>query len=74
MNDMNSETSHSVTITLGLAEAQFLVTVLTASSEIMTALVGVQKSFPGLSPPPITTDAIVKIAVLAETIRHQLPN
>jgi len=63
-----------VTITLALTEAQFLLTVLKASSEILTALVGMQKSLPDFSPLPITTDAITEIAVLAETIRQQVPN
>jgi len=59
-------------ITLDPTEAQFLVTVLRSSAAILTAVMALQQSFPGLSPPPIGTDAIANITVLAEKIAAQV--
>jgi hypothetical protein len=73
MDYMDSETAESLTITLDLTEAKFLLTILKASREILTTIMGFQQSMPGLSPPPITTEAIVNIAALAEKIGAQIP-
>jgi hypothetical protein len=59
-------------ITLDPTEAQFLVTVLKSSAAILTAVMALQQSFPGLSPPPIGTYAIANITVLAEKIAAQV--
>jgi len=69
---MDSETAADITITLDVSEAQFLLTILNASGTILTAIMTLQESIPGLSPPPIGTDAIVKIAMLAESIERQI--
>ena len=71
MDRMDSETS-VLTITLEPSEVQFLLTVLKASRTILTAIMSLQESMPGLSPPPISTDAIVNIAALAERIELQI--
>jgi len=62
----------TVTITLDPTEAQFLVTVLKSSAAILTAVMALEQSFPGLSPPPIGTDAIANIGVLAGKIASQV--
>ena len=62
----------TTTITLDPPEAQFLVTVLKSSAAILTAVMALEQSFPGLSPPPIGTDAIANITVLAEKIAVQV--
>jgi hypothetical protein len=51
-------------------EVQFLLTVLRSSGAILTALMALQDSVPG-SPSPLSADAIVKIAALAEKIQQQ---
>ena len=71
IDGMDSETTEAITITLDASEAQFLLTILKASGSILTAIMSLQESLPGLSPPPIGTDAIAKIAMLAESIEHQ---
>jgi hypothetical protein len=70
---MDSETTESLTITLDLSEAKFLLTILKASRAILTTIMGLQQSMPGLSPSPITTDTIVNIASLAERVGDQIP-
>jgi hypothetical protein len=67
---MDSETTEGLTITLDLTEAKFLLTILKASSEILTTIMSLQQSMPGLSA-PITTDTIVNIAALTEKVRDQ---
>jgi hypothetical protein len=62
----------TTTITLDPTEAQFLVTVLKSSAAILTAVMALQQSFPGLSPPPIGTDAIANITILAGKIAAQV--
>jgi hypothetical protein len=69
---MDPEATKSLTITLDPVEAQFLVTVLKCSAAILTAIMALEQSFPGLSPPPIGTDALTNIAVLAEKIEEQI--
>lgn len=62
----------SITITLDPTEAQFLVTVLKSSAAILTAVMALEQSFPGLSSPAIGTDAIANITVLAGKITAQV--
>jgi hypothetical protein len=72
-NMENSDVNPVVTIRLETIEAQFLITILKSSISILTALMALQRSLPGLSPPPFNTDAIVNIAALAGKIEVQLP-
>ena len=73
MDNMESpDLSRGVTIKLETVEVQFLLTILKSSSSILTALMALQRSLPGLSPPPLSTDAIVNIAALAENIEQQI--
>ena len=65
------EIGRTITIRLHPAEVQFLITVLKSSASILTALMALEGSMPGLSPPPINTDAIAKIAALADNIERQ---
>jgi hypothetical protein len=69
----DTETAAPVTIVLDPVEIHFLVTVLRSSGSVLDALTVVQRTLPGLSPPPLTTDAIVKMATLAEKIERQVP-
>jgi hypothetical protein len=66
------DTAAPVTITLDPVEVRFLVTILRSSGSILNALTVVQQVLPGLSPPVLTTDAIVKMATLAEKIDRQV--
>jgi hypothetical protein len=68
----HSDAIQTVTIKLDPIEVQFLITVLKSSSSILTALTALQDSFPGLSPSPVSTDAIVNITALAEKIQQQI--
>ena len=65
------ESAASLTITLDPSEAQFLVTVLKASTALLTIIVELQQSMPGLPPPPLSTEAITNVAALAEKIEQQ---
>ena len=58
----------TITITLNLTEVQFQVTVIKSSAAILTAGMALEQSFPGLSQPPIGTDAITNITGLAGKI------
>jgi hypothetical protein len=62
----------TITITLDPSEGQFLVTVLKASAAVLTAVMALEQSFPGLSPPPISADAIANITILAGKIAAQV--
>ena len=66
-----AEIGRTITIRLHPAEVQFLITVLKSSATILTAILALEGSMPGLSPPPINTDAISKIAALADSIEQQ---
>jgi hypothetical protein len=66
-----AERDRTITIRLHPAEVQFLITVLKSSATILTAIMALECSMPGLSPPPINTDAIRKIAALAHSIEQQ---
>jgi len=68
----DSNAVHTVTIKLEPTEVQFLITVLKSSSSILTALMTLQDSFPGLPSSPVSTDAIVNITALADKIEHQI--
>jgi hypothetical protein len=59
------------TIELESVEINFLLTILKSCCAVFTALVALQDSVPGLSPPPLDTEAIIKIAALAEKIQQQ---
>jgi hypothetical protein len=58
----------TTTITLDPTEAQFLVTVLESSAAILTAVMALERSLPGLSSPPIGTDAIPAPAFLSRKV------
>ena len=72
MKHMGQDTNEFVTITLHRTEGQFLVTVLESSRSILTTIMALAQSVPGLSPPPIGTDAIANIAALAGKVAEQI--
>ena len=67
----DSDALRRVCLALSAVEVQFLITVLESCTEILTALLAVQKSFPGLAPSPFDEDAVVNIAALARKIADQ---
>jgi hypothetical protein len=66
------ETVAPKTISLEPSEMQFLVEVLKASAKLLTIIVSLQQSIPGLSPPPLDDEAITNVAALAEKIEQQI--
>jgi hypothetical protein len=65
------EAIQPVRIALAPVEFQFLLTVLRSSGALLTALMALQESLPGLPALPLTADAVIHIAALADKLAEQ---